>query len=163
MLADAARVAEGKLYVFGGQWDRIYAHRFPAAHANLTVVLVIEVSYHEALTDHQLRVALMRDGDPAGPEARGMINVGHAPGTTPGASSYVPIALPFEAVQFDRPGRYEWVVTLNDEPVGSIPLEVALAPGGAKEEPAQGEDPGGGGPWSGEPPGPGGDQGPFTA
>jgi hypothetical protein len=138
MLADAARVAENKLYVFGGQWDRIYTHNFPATHAGLTVVLVIEVSYAEALTDHQLRVALMRDGEPLGPEARGLINVGHAPGTSPGAPSYVPIALPFEGLRFDRPGRYEWVVTLNEVPVGSIPLEVALAPGSVMEEPAEG-------------------------
>ncbi|MGH9265187.1 MAG: DUF6941 family protein [Acidimicrobiales bacterium] len=138
MLADAARVAENKLYVFGGQWDRIYTNAFPASHAALTVVLVIEVSYSEALTDHHLRVALMRDGATVGPEARGLINVGHAPGTTPGAPSYVPIALPFAGVMFERPGRYEWVVSLNDEPVGSIPLEVALAPGGVIEEPAEG-------------------------
>ena len=137
MLADAARVAENKLYVFGGQWDRIYAHNFPAAHAGLTVVLVIEVDYSEALTDHHLRVSLMRDGEPMGAEARGLINVGHAPGTTPGAPSYVPIALPFEAIPFERAGRYEWVITINDEAMGSIPLEVALAPGGSVEEPAQ--------------------------
>lgn len=138
MLADAARVSENKLYVFGGQWDRIYAHTFPATHSGLTVVLVIEVSYAEALTDHQLRVCLMRDGETVGPEARGLINVGHAPGTSPGAPSYVPIALPFEGLRFDRPGRYEWVVTLNDEAMGSIPLEVALAPGSMIEEPAEG-------------------------
>ena len=138
MLADAARVAENKLYVFGGQWDRIYTTAFPATHPALTVVLVIEVAYSEPLTDHHLRVALMRDGSPVGPEARGLINVGHAPGTTPGASSYVPITLPFATLVFEHPGRYEWVVTLNDEPVGSIPLEVAVAPGGVVEEPATG-------------------------
>jgi hypothetical protein len=134
MLADAARVADNKLYVFGGQWDRLLTVAFPAAHAGLTVVLVIEVSYAEALTDHHLRVALMRDGEAIGPEARGLINVGHAPGTTPGAPSYVPVTLPFEQILFERPGRYEWVVTLNDEPVGSIPLEVSVAPGSAVEE-----------------------------
>lgn len=134
MLADAARVADNKLYVFGGQWDRLYTNSFPASHAGLTVVLVIEVSYHEALTDHHLRVALMRDGEPAGAEARGLINVGHAPGTTLGAPSYVPIALPFEGVVFNTAGRYEWVVTLNDEPMGAIPLEVTLAPGGSMED-----------------------------
>jgi len=137
MLADAARVAEQKLYVFGGQWDRLYTHAFPATHAGLTVVLVIEVSYSEALTDVHLRVTLMLDGAAVGPEARGLINVGHAPGSTPGAPSYVPVTLPFEMVQFDQAGRYEWVVTLNDEAMGSIPLEVALAPGGPAEEPVQ--------------------------
>jgi hypothetical protein len=141
MLADAARVADNKLYVFGGQWDRIYTHNFPAMHAGLTVVLVIEVSYAEALMDHHLKVALMSDGAPVGPEARGVINVGHAPGTTPGAPSYVPIALPFEQIQFNMAGRYEWVVSLNDEPVGFIPLEITLAPGGAVEEPAQDKGP----------------------
>jgi hypothetical protein len=141
MLADAARVADDKLYVFGGQWDRLYTHGFPTTHPGLAVVLVIEVSYAEALTDHHLRVALMRDGEPAGAEARGLINVGHAPGSTPGASSYVPIALPFTGLHFDRSGRYEWVVTINDEPVGSIPLEVARAPGAPVEEPAEGSGP----------------------
>ena len=138
MLADAARVAESKLYVFGGQWDRIYAHTFPATHAGLTVVLVIEVSYAEALTDHHLRVGLMRDGDPVGPEARGLINVGHAPGTRPGAPSYVPIALTFESLRFDHPGRYEWAVTLNGESVGSIPLAITRPPAGVMEKPADG-------------------------
>ena len=141
MLADAARVADNKLYVFGGQWDRVYTPAFPATHPALAVVLVIEVSYAEALTDHHLRVSLMRDGESMGPEARGIINVGHAPGTTPGAPSYVPIALPFEHLTFHASGRYEWVVSLNDEPVGFIPLEVTLAPGGAKEEPAEDRDP----------------------
>ena len=135
MLADAARVAENKLYVFGGQWDRIYTPSFPATHAGLTVVLVIEVSYVEALTDHHLRVALMGDGKPVGPEARGVINVGHAPGTTPGAPSYVPIALPFVSLQFEQAGRYEWVISINEEPMGSIPLEVMATPG-VVEEPA---------------------------
>ena len=115
------------------------------------MVLVIEVSYSEALRYHHLRVRLMRDGEPVGAEARGLINVGHAPGSTPGAPSYVPIALPFESLQFNRAGRYEWVVPLNDEPVGSIPLEVALAPG-AREQPADRGpvtgDGGPGGPWT---------------
>ena len=133
MLADAARVADNKLYVFGGQWDRLYTNSFPATHAGLTIVLVIEVSYSEALTDHHLHVALMRDGEAMGPEARGVINVGHAPGTTLGAPSYVPIALPFEQILFPHAGRFEWVVTLNDEPVGFIPLEVTLAPGAVDE------------------------------
>ena len=151
MLADAARVAENKLYVFGGQWDRVYTHSFPTTHPGLTVVLVIEVSYAEALRDHHLRVRLMRDGEPVGAEARGLINVGHAPGSTPGAPSYVPIALPFESLQFNRAGRYEWMVTLNDEPVGSIPLEVALAPGSMEQPADRGPvtgDGGPGGPWT---------------
>jgi hypothetical protein len=145
MLADAARVADAKLYIFGGQWDRIYTRAFPTAHAGLTIVLVIEVDYSEALTDHQLRVSLMRDGEDAGAEARGIINVGHAPGSSLGAPAYVPLALPFEQIVFTQPGRYEWVVTLDDEPVGAIPLEVVLAPGGALDEPA-------GGPLSGDGP-----------
>ena len=59
------------------------------------------------------------------------------------APAYVPLALPFEQLVFTQPGRYEWAVTLDDEPVGAIPLEVVLAPGGAMEEQA-------GGPLSGD-------------
>lgn len=131
MVADAARVAEAKLYVFGGQWDRIYTMAFPATHAGLTVVLVLEVEYTEALQDHIIEVALMRDGRRVGPEARGLINVGHAPGTLPGAPAFVPMTLPFEGLVFEHPGRYEWVITVDNEPLGHIPLEVALNPAAA--------------------------------
>jgi len=124
MLADAARVAEGKLYVFGGQWDRIFTSSFPTTHASLAVVLVIEVPYDEALVDHRLAVYLERDGVATGSRLEGRLNVGHPPTTKRGAPLFVPITMTFNAVRFDSAGRYEFVVQLDDTPVERIPLEL---------------------------------------
>ncbi|HEX3959789.1 MAG TPA: hypothetical protein VHZ03_24675 [Trebonia sp.] len=124
MLADGAHVAGGKLYILGGQWDRVGGVVFPLQHPSMAVVLVIKVDYDEALTQHRLNVALMLDGEPVGPSATGEMATGHAPGQARGAPGFVSVALPFNNVTFEAPGRYEWVVTVDDEPIGQLPIEV---------------------------------------
>src|SRR5271169_3518449 len=102
MVADAAHVADGKLYVLGGQWDRLGAASFPVQHPAMSLVLVVEVAYNEALEPHTLEVALMIDGMPQGSKAVGQLTTGHAPGLARGASTYVPMALPFNNVTFNH-------------------------------------------------------------
>jgi hypothetical protein len=51
MLADAAVVERGKLYVHGGGWDSISVDVFPAAHPTLAVVLIVQLEYFEAERD----------------------------------------------------------------------------------------------------------------
>lgn len=130
MVADAATVTpDGKLYILGGQWDHIYAAAFPTTHPTMAVVLVIEVSYNEALKDHELKVSLTKDGEPAGAMAMGKIRTGHAPTLELGASTNVSLALPFHQLTFDAPGTFEWVIEVDNEPIGRIPLSVASIPG----------------------------------
>jgi hypothetical protein len=124
MLADAAHLVEGKLYVLGGQWDRLTASRFPVRHPSMTVVLVLKVEYNEAPKNCTLHVELMIDGEPHGVNAAGQLSIGHAPGLKHGAPQYAPLAVPFSNVQFEKPGRYEWIVSVDDEVLGQIPLEV---------------------------------------
>jgi hypothetical protein len=64
MVADAAHVAGGKMYILGGQWDRLTVANFPAQHPAMAVVLVLKIEYTEALTDHRLTVELTLDGAP---------------------------------------------------------------------------------------------------
>lgn len=129
MLADAATVADGKLYIHGGQWDRIQAQTFPATHPSLAVALIIRVEYTDALKEHEISVHLEIDGEPTGPRAEGGFQTGHAPQTAPGAASFVPLALTFPGVQFTGPGRYEWVVTLDGEAKTRLPMEVSARKG----------------------------------
>lgn len=124
MLADGAHMAQGKLYILGGQWDRIVVSRFPAQHPSMAVVLVIKIEYNEAPKTCDLNVELMLDGKPMGLKAVGRISVGHAAGLTRGAPQFTPAAIPFNNVQFEKPGRYEWVISANEEILGQIPLEV---------------------------------------
>ena len=48
MLADAAAVLDGKLYVHGGGWDVIYSNQVPATHAAMALVLIFKLDWHEA-------------------------------------------------------------------------------------------------------------------
>ena len=56
MLADGAQQAPGgKLYILGGQWDRLTVPSFPAQHPTMAVVLVLRIRIHsEALDQHHL-------------------------------------------------------------------------------------------------------------
>lgn len=124
MLADGAQLVEGKLYVLGGQWDRITVPKFPAQHPSLAVVLVIKVEYNEAPRTFNLNIELLLDGQDAGVKAIGHMAVGHAAGLTHGAPQFAPIAITFNNLQFERSGRYDWVISIDGDPLGQIPLDV---------------------------------------
>jgi hypothetical protein len=124
MLADGAHVAQGKLYILGGQWDRIMVSQFPARHPSMAVILVIKVDYSEAPKTCLLTIELMLDGQPMGVKMVAQMSIGHAAGLKHGAPQFAPTAITFNDVQFEKPGRYEWVISADSEALGHIPLEV---------------------------------------
>lgn len=124
MLADGAQLAQGKLYILGGQWDRIMVSQFPAQHPSMAVVLVIRIDYSEAPKTCLLTTELMLDGQAMGIKTLGQMSIGHAAGLKHGAPQFAPIAITFNNVQFEKPGRYEWVISADSEVLGHIPLEV---------------------------------------
>jgi hypothetical protein len=58
MLADAADVHAGKLYIHGGGWNTIYAAQVPATHPLLALVVVFRLDWHEANETIPLEVDL---------------------------------------------------------------------------------------------------------
>jgi hypothetical protein len=127
MLADGARVnaADSKLYVFGGRWDRIFTLTVPLRYPTMTIVLVLELEYTEALEDHLVEVVLNdADGRAVGPRAGAQIRVGHAPGMVKGEPIALPLAIEQQMVEFPDVGRYEWVVTYDGRVVGHLPITV---------------------------------------
>lgn len=124
MLADGAHVANGKLYVLGGQWDRLTVAAFPAHHPSMTVALVLQVEYTEAPKSYTLTVELTLDGRPESVKAVARFAIGHAPVQARGAPQFAPIAIPFNNVPFGGPGRYEWIISVDDQELGRLPIEV---------------------------------------
>lgn len=126
MLADGAQQATpgGKINILGGQWDRLIVPNFPAQHPTMAVVLVLRVEYSEALDSHLLEVELTLDGEPKAARAAGQFVTGHAPGLGRGTPSFVPLTLTFNNLQFDAPGRYEWVIRVDGDECGRVPIEV---------------------------------------
>ena len=126
MLADGAQQAGpgAKLYILGGQWDRLTVANFPAQHPTLAVVLVLRVEYSEALDQHRLEVELMLDGRSMKAKALANFTTGHAPGQTRGTPGFVPVALTFNNLVFEAAGRYEWAIRVDGDPIGTVPIEV---------------------------------------
>lgn len=125
MLADAASVAEGKLYVHGGAWDRIATKSLPTTHPTMTLVLVFRVEYSEALQDIPVRIEILdEDNQPLGQAIQGMINAGHAPRTVPGTPAFAPFTWTLNGMQFERAGRYRFRVLEGEREIASVPFEV---------------------------------------
>lgn len=132
MLADGAQQApSGKLYILGGQWDRLTVPNFPTQHPTMAVVVVLRVEYSEALDRHQLEIELTLDGEAKEPKATAQFITGHAPGQVRGTPSFVPLALTFNNLIFETPGRYEWVIRTDGEVRGRVPVEVVQGDIGA--------------------------------
>lgn len=129
MLADAATVENGKLYVHGGAWSVINARDFPVTHPSMALALVFRVEYTEALEDHPIVIELLDEDDrPVGPRIDGIIHVGHPPRMRPGTPSFVPQAIRFNSLRFERDGGYRFRVAVHDEEVASVPFRVVRSP-----------------------------------
>jgi hypothetical protein len=125
MLADAARVENGKVYVHGGGWDTINASSFPTTHPSLALVLVLRVEYTEALEDIPFAIELVHeDGSLMGPRGEGTLNVGHPPGTKRGTPTFVPQAITFNLLQFESPGGYRFRISSGEQELASVPFRL---------------------------------------
>jgi hypothetical protein len=129
MLADAAIVADGKLFIHGGGWDNMFVAAVPSVHPSLAVVLVIEVQWSETHVERTLEISLYDEDDqPVGVSAFGNFNVGHPPGVTHGSPIVQPLALTFPGITFQKVGQYHFQVKVSDDELERIRFGVRMAP-----------------------------------
>jgi hypothetical protein len=131
MVADGARIAanDSKFYIFGGQWDRIFVPQVPVVQPTMTIVLVIELDFSEALDRHRVEITLKTaDGADAGRKAIAEFQTGHPPMLERGCSFTVPLALDQQNIQFAEYGRYEWIVELDGKVEGRLPITITPQP-----------------------------------
>ncbi len=129
MLADAAQVQAGKLFVLGGGFDTISVRSLPATHRNLSIAMVAEVGPEDRQRDLELHISLIdEDGQPIGVEAKGMLRVGAPPNLPPGSPSVVPIVSPFHNINFTEAKGYAFVVSLDGQELARIRFRIALVP-----------------------------------
>ena len=128
MLADAASVEAGKLFVHGGAWDVIHVQNIPAVHPTMALVLVFRIEYDEALADIPIVIELLDEDDrPAGPRIQGAIHAGHPPRTRRGMPNFYPLQMPFPLLEFTHEGGYRFRVTSGERELASIPFQVRTA------------------------------------
>ena len=125
MLADAAQVQGGKLFVLGGGFDTISARSLPVVHRALSVALVAEVGPDERHRDLEITITLIdEDGNEMGVEAKGKLRVGAPPNLPPGSSSIVPIVSPFYNIRFPEAKGYAFVVTFEEDELARVRFRV---------------------------------------
>jgi Family of unknown function (DUF6941) len=120
LLADWAEVLNGKLYVMGGGWTETGPGPGPSALA-----AVFEVPWDETNRKHTVKFQLL-DGDDqpvtiAGPmgaqrvEVAAEFEVGRPPGSTPGSSFNVPMAVNLGPLPLPPGKVYVWRCSIDDK------------------------------------------------
>ena len=107
MLADAAQVVGGKLYVLGGAWNLYRATAFPT-QAPIALVASILVDRSEAGSRHAVRLTVADEaGIPIVPTLDWTIEVANTEGAVPQRS----LLAVNTGIQLPRAGRYSFTVT----------------------------------------------------
>jgi hypothetical protein len=111
MVADAAQVVGGKLYVLGGGWNQYRAASFPAP---MSVTIITSVLVESTETERPLVVSVTladEAGLPIIPEIQAQVQVGRAEGSRPPYRVMLPINA---TIQIPREGRYSAQVRAAD-------------------------------------------------
>ena len=110
--ADHAAVAEGKLYVNGGCWDKLQFPRYPQAFP-MAVVAVLLIPYRAYHQDHRFGIDL-EDAD--GREllhVEGQFRVGTDPAMRVGDPTVMPFAVPVNTMAVQKPGDHAFVFRVD--------------------------------------------------
>ena len=116
ILADAAQVSDGKLYILGGGWQIIGPQLTPFALA-----IIVGVPWTETNRRHKLVIKLLDadgkevtlSGAPSPLEISTNFELGRPPGIVPGTRLNLPIAINLPPLPLSA-GTYEWVWLVND-------------------------------------------------
>jgi hypothetical protein len=120
LLADAAQVQDGKLYILGGGWSQIGPDPTPMA-----IALRFEVPWAQANERHHWELSLVdADGKavllptPEGDQPivlAGDLEVGRPAGLTPGIDLDAAIAINIAPLPLPPGGRYRWQLSIGGE------------------------------------------------
>lgn len=133
LLCDHVAVAEGKFYINGGGWDMI-----GPAPAAFGLAIMVEVPWTQTNRPIVFELELVReDGPPVtqqGPageqpiKVAGEFEVGRPPGSVEGAHIPFPLPLNFPPMVLPPGDRLVWRLSLNGDPVASVPFRVRPMP-----------------------------------
>ena len=130
ILADAAEVVGGKLYLLGGGWDRLTVHSQPA-RKSLAVALALRVPQRETNRQHAFQIDMIDEDGSQIVSVNGVSEVGRPDGLPPGQSQLVQLVVNFN-VTFERLGTYIITARVNDSEERSVRFNIVPGPGVAR-------------------------------
>ncbi len=133
LLADAAQVADGKLYILGGGWSVTGPFPMPSA-----VAVKVEVDWNEIDSPHHWELFLLdEDGHPVlvdtpegsqALEVRGDFQVTRPDGLPPGSPVDFSLAVNMGPLPLEPGKRYTWRLTIDGVTDGSWALSFSTRP-----------------------------------
>jgi nitrogen fixation protein len=129
IVADAAQVVGGKLFVLGGGWDRLFVPELPGRPA-LPFAVAVGIVVPWSMTNRQFDFALEladADGGVVDDLVKGEFEVGRPPGLRAGAPQRFQIAGP-AGPEFPDEGRYVVQCRVDGELLGHTAIEVSATP-----------------------------------
>ena len=139
ILADAAQIVGGKLYLLGGGWDRITVSKLPSLH-HLALAMAVRVPWNETNQRRQFEVEVADEDGNRVMKANGQLEVGRPPGVPPGQAQRAQTALQVN-FEIKKLGTYVVNARLDGEEGRSFPFNIVPGPMLARDQkPPQGED-----------------------
>lgn len=129
IIADAAQVVGGKLYLLGGGYDRVSLPKGPPAHHSMAVAVAFRVPWNETNMKHDFELEIL-DGD--GHKivgGSGQFEVGRAVGIPPGQDQRTQMAMTI-GWRVERLGSYEAVARVMDAE-RRVPFHIVASGGSA--------------------------------
>lgn len=127
ILADAAQIAGGKLFLLGGGWDVLHVNTAFPVRQRCAVAAAFRVPWNETNQPHSIEIEVLDEDGRSLLKSGGQIEVGRPPGLPPGLDQRAQLALDFELV-FERPGTYVLVARVEDEEGQRVPFRVVAGP-----------------------------------
>ena len=113
LLADRAEAINGKLYVMGGGWDRLWLTEFPKAFVASIAIGVI-VPWSATHTDHRLCVLVVTADETEIANAQVTFAAGASPQMKRGESQRILVAFTMSPT-FPGPGTYKVKALIDDD------------------------------------------------
>ena len=112
----------GKLYVLGA-FNVVYVSKVPAQHDRMSLVIRVTASLGDR-TDEQMLTAILMDED--GGEILKLAAQFRLPISSDGSRPYFDMVGELGGVVFPHPGKYVFRVYIDDEEVGTTPIDIVL-------------------------------------
>ena len=127
ILADAAEVVGGKLYLMGGGWDRLTVHSQPAKK-NLAIALALRVPWHETNRQHAFQIDMTDEDGAQVVSVNGATEVGRPAGIPPGQPQLAQFVVNFDAT-FEKLGTYVITARVNESQERAVRFNIVPGPG----------------------------------
>lgn len=132
MLADAAQVANGKLFALGAGWDRIAVQRPLPVPQVMAIAAAIRIPWNQTNIKHDFSMAMRGEGGKELWKTGGQLEIGRAAGTIQGQDQRLQLALGL-TLNLEQEGEYTVEIDVDGRQLNRAWFYVSMTPAARAE------------------------------